>query len=67
MWHWPQVVGRRAIATDEVCRVWQAVQVPIVPSAFGLPTPWHLTQPLAIAASPSSATRALAGRLHAPG
>ena len=38
MWHWPQVVGMRAISTDEVCRVWQAVQVPIEPSLLGWPT-----------------------------
>ena len=67
MWHWPQVVGSRAIATEAVCRVWQAVQLPIVPSALGLPMLWHLAQPLAIAASPSSSTSGLAGRLHAPG
>ena len=42
-------VGSRAIATELVCRVWQLVQVPIVPSAFGLPTAWHCSQPLVIA------------------
>jgi hypothetical protein len=41
MWHCAQVLGNRAKATELVCRVWQAVQVPIVPSEFGLPTLWH--------------------------
>ena len=29
------MLGRRAIRTELVCRVWQTVQVPIVPSLFG--------------------------------
>ena len=67
MWHWPQVVGSRAIATDEVWRVWQAVQVPMVPSSFGLPTLWHLAQPLVVADAPSSFTSGCAGRFAPPG
>src|SRR5262245_31457169 len=66
MWHWPQVVGSLAIPTDDVCRVWQAVQAPTVPSSFGLPTEWHLAQPVVTAAGPSSWTSGLAGRLLAP-
>ena len=27
MWHWAQVLGSRAMRTELVCRVWQAVQV----------------------------------------
>jgi hypothetical protein len=42
------VVGRRAIATDEVWRVWHAVHVPMVPSSFGLPTLWHSAHPLVV-------------------
>src|SRR5947208_1046709 len=67
MWHWPHVVGRRAISTDAVWRVWQAVQLQIDPSAFGLPTPWHLTHPLTIDAGPSRSTKEFAGRLQDPG
>ncbi len=37
MWHCPQVLGSRASSTLLVCREWQAVQVPMVPSAFGFP------------------------------
>ena len=35
MWHWPQVSGSRASATEETWRAWQDVQVPIVPSLVG--------------------------------
>ena len=59
--------GSRARATDEACRAWHAVQVPIEPSAFGLPTSWHFWQPLVIAAGPSSCARAFAGRSTQPG
>jgi len=38
--------------TELVCRVWHAVQVPIVPSLFGLPTLWHCSHPLVIADAP---------------
>ena len=54
MWHWPQVSGSRASSTEAACRAWQAVQVPIEPSLFGLPTSWHFRQPLFTAAGPSS-------------
>src|SRR5262245_12519869 len=66
MWHWPHVVGSRTMATEEVWRVWQAVQVPMVPSAFGWPTEWHFAQPVMPAASPSSLSSGLAGRFVAP-
>ncbi len=45
MWHWPQVEGRRARATELVWREWQLVQVPMVPSSLGLPMAWHCSQP----------------------
>ena len=67
MWHWPHVVGSRAIATDEVWRVWHAVQVPIVPSSFGLPTLWHCAQPLVVDDAPSSCVSGCAGRRVPPG
>ncbi len=62
MWHCPQVVGSRATSTEAVWRVWQAVQVPIVPSALGRPTLWQLTQPLLVAEAPSRAVSGWAGR-----
>src|SRR5215831_15326794 len=37
MWHWPHVRGRRAMATELVCRAWHAVQLPMLPSSCGLP------------------------------
>jgi hypothetical protein len=37
MWHWPQVVGNLASATELVWREWHSVQLPIVPSSLGLP------------------------------
>ena len=61
MWHWPQVLGRRATSTEAVWRVWQAVQVPMVPSSLGRPTLWQLTQPLSVAGWPSRAVSGLAG------
>src|ERR1035437_2932245 len=67
MWHCPHVVGRRAIATELVCRVWHTVHVPIVPSSFGLPTLWHEAQPLWADDEPSSATKGCGGRFVAPG
>src|SRR4051812_50043011 len=67
MWHWAHVVGSRASSTDAVCREWQAVQVPIEPSAFGRPTAWQLTHPLCTADPPSTATRGLAGLFELPG
>jgi hypothetical protein len=56
------VVGSRAIATELVWRVWHAVQVPIVSSAFGLPMLWQLAQPLVAADAPSSATSGCGAR-----
>lgn len=40
--------------TELVWRVWQAVQVPMVPSVLGFPTLWHCSQPLVMADPPSS-------------
>ena len=54
MWHCAQVLGRRAVRTEVSWRVWQEVHEPIVPSAFGLPTLWHCSQPLVIADWPSN-------------
>jgi hypothetical protein len=44
----------RAIRTEVLCRLWQDVHEPIVPSLFGLPTLWHCSQPLVMADGPSS-------------
>ena len=67
MWHWPQVSGIRASSTEAACRAWQAVQVPIEPSALGLPTSWHIEQPLVTAAGPSIATSGLGAPLDRAG
>ena len=48
--------------TELVCRVWQAVQVPIVPSALGLPMLWHCSHPLVMA----DATFQLHKRMRCP-
>jgi len=32
------VLGKRANSIDDVCREWQSVHLPMVPSAFGFPT-----------------------------
>ena len=57
MWHWPQVVGRRARATELVWREWQSVQLPMVPSSLGLPTAWHCSQPDVMAGPPFRTTK----------
>src|SRR6516225_10084596 len=66
MWHWPQVSGSRARATDAEWRAWQLVQVPIEPSGLGRPTLWQFMQPVRMALGPSRMARALAGRSTAP-
>jgi hypothetical protein len=43
------------------------VQVPIVPSSFGLPTLWHCAHPLVVAETPSILVSGWAGRLAPPG
>ena len=40
------MLGSRANSTDDVCRVWQSVQLPMLPSALGLPMAWQEMQPL---------------------
>jgi hypothetical protein len=42
-------------------------KVPIVPPLFGLPTLWHCSQPLVLAAPPSSCTKGCGGRRVPPG
>jgi len=67
MWHWAQVLGSRAIRAEVVCRVWQAMQFPMVPSLFGFPTLWHCSHPLVIADPPSNCTKGCGGRRVPPG
>lgn len=57
MWHWPQVSGVRASSTEEACRAWQAVQVPIS---------WHFRHPRFTATGPSRAAIAIGLRSTAP-
>ena len=59
-------LGGRASSTEAACRAWQAVQVPIEPSLFGLPTSWHFWQPTLTATGPSIAVIDMAGRSTAP-